>query len=384
MKLNVLKFGGSTHAYVRYRGTIVRESSGSLRIILMGLGNIGKELIRRISGDPKFRLVALADTSGTIQKESSFSERELDTILMIKDSGGKLQDYPGEHEYYRKVQNVLDEQCADVLVDATATQTYDTLKRSLEFVHVVASNKMPFADVSYDDYQKLLTKARDNGRLIEYGTTAGAGLKVPDLIRDLGICGVQSFSGCLSGTMNYISQRVNEGIKISTAIKEAMSPPRNYTEPDPRDDLEGADFARKIVIVGRLCGNPVELDYIDIEKLVKDEHRGISLEDFVDAITEYNTEMHLRIDEARKEGNTIWYLGRAEIENEEYQIGFKKVPLGDSITLSRESDNVFTIYPNSWRRPVTIIGPGASPPETVTGLIAGLSTISLWINHKKE
>jgi homoserine dehydrogenase len=42
---------------------------------------------------------------------------------------------------------------------------------------------------------------------------------------------------------------------------------------------------------------------------------------------------------------------------------------------SRESDNVLRFYPVGWRRPVTIMGPGAGPPETVTGILAGLGRV---------
>lgn len=71
-----------------------------------------------------------------------------------------------------------------------------------------------------------------------------------------------------------------------------------------------------------------------------------------------------------------WYLGTANLQRDEYSISFKGVPLGDSITKARESDNVLKLVPRGWRRAVTIIGPGAGPHETMTGLIYGLHAIS--------
>lgn len=346
-----------------------------LRIALLGPGTIGRELIRQTINDPVFRYVALADTSGVITKTDAFTTTELTDILDHKKSGSPLKGYTGPHDYHKQISGVFDIEF-DVLIDATPSQTYDTLMRALEHAHVLTANKVPVADVTYDQYQKLTQKAKNYDRTLDIGATVGAGLKIPNFLVTLGIDAIEKLSGCLSGTMNYVSQRVNQGTPLSAAVIEAMSPPRNYAEPDPRIDLAGDDFARKLVILARTCGKPVERGMVEVEALVSEELKALPLEDFIEVLPTLDAEIDKKVEDAREKGSVIWYLGTADLRMDEYRIGFEAVPLDDPLTMAKESDNILKVLLRDWRRPVTLVGPGAGAPETVAGLVAGLRSIA--------
>jgi aspartokinase/homoserine dehydrogenase 1 len=54
-----------------------------------------------------------------------------------------------------------------------------------------------------------------------------------------------------------------------------------YTEPDPREDLSGIDVARKVLILGRLAGWPLELSNLHVDPLYPSDMAELSAADFM-------------------------------------------------------------------------------------------------------
>jgi len=350
-------------------------TKNGVRISLLGVGKVGRELIERTSDNPGFRYVALGDRSGIIVDDKGFSTKKLRDVIKLKENGKQVKDRKNQYCFYEGMHEALSYSDVDVLVDVSDAQTYDILVKALDLTHVVTSNKSPIADCSNAQFKELKLKARKNQKILDIGATVGAGMRIPDLISGLAVDGIENVSGCLSGTMNYISQRINEGASISVAVREAMEPPRCYTEPDPRVDLSGGDFAKKLVIIGRICNKEVDRDMVNIEDMVPNELRALSIREFLEALPVLDTVFKERISDAGKKGKAMWFLGTADIVENEYRVGFEEVSADDQIAKSRESDNALKIFPKNWRRPMMITGPGAGVPETVTGLMAGLQKV---------
>src|SRR5207247_4620337 len=72
--------------------------------------------------------------------------------------------------------------------------------------------------------------------------------------------------GCLSGTLGFLCDRLDEAVPFSQAVAEAIA--LAYTEPDPRDDLSGLDVARKSLIIARELGILLELEQIQLSAMI--------------------------------------------------------------------------------------------------------------------
>lgn len=91
-----------------------------------------------------------------------------------------------------------------------------------------------------------------------YETNVGAGLPIINTINDLIRSGdkILKLEAVLSGTLNFLFNVLSEEVSLSAAIR--MAKEKGYSEPDPRIDLSGIDVVRKLVILAREAGYPIE------------------------------------------------------------------------------------------------------------------------------
>ena len=111
--------------------------------------------------------------------------------------------------------------------------------------HVVTANKALLADAG----RELFATAARNHVRIGFEASVCGGIPIIRALRH-GLAGdrIESISGILNGTCNYILTRMdNEGLSFSEALKEAQA--LGFAEADPTADVDGYDARAKIAIL---------------------------------------------------------------------------------------------------------------------------------------
>lgn len=197
-----------------------------------------------------------------------------------------------------------------VLVDCTAGD--DTPRAYPAFFaagfDVVTANKRGNSG-PLEQYRGLAREARRRGRLYLYEANVGAGLPVVDNLRRLFMAGdsLIEFSGVLSGSLSFLFGRLEDGQPFSAAVREAME--RGFTEPDPRDDLSGADVARKVLLLAREAGMALEPEDVERAGLVPPEYLAISKDEFVARLPELDDGVAALASSAASRGAVLRYAG---------------------------------------------------------------------------
>ena len=113
-----------------------------------------------------------------------------------------------------------------------------------------------------------------------FETNVGAGLPIINTINDLIHSGdkILKIEAVLSGTLNYIFNKISADVPFSRTIKMAQE--ERYSEPDPRIDLSGKDVIRKLVILAREAGYKLEQEDVEKNLFVPNDFFEGSLEDF--------------------------------------------------------------------------------------------------------
>ncbi len=127
---------------------------------------------------------------------------------------------------------------------------------------VVSSNKELVATFGVE----LLQIAKEHG--VHYLFEASTGGAIPVLApicRDLAGNTIESISGILNGTTNYILTRMfHAGASFEAALAEAQE--KGYAERNPAADIEGKDACRKICILAAVAtGKSVNPDSVHTE-----------------------------------------------------------------------------------------------------------------------
>lgn len=346
-----------------------------LDIFLLGFGRIGRsfaELVNELpASGPKVRIVAVADRSGVVFDPAGLSAHRLTTIAREKAKGHSLKHM--DHGRAQKAEDAVAGALAHalshpVLVDMTADDTTPILNAALTHgMDVVLANKKPLAG-SCASAEALAALAESHGRRIRHEATVGAGLPVMDTFTKLTETGdvVLGIEGCLSGTLGYLLSEMERGKSFSQALTAAMQ--AGYTEPDPRDDLSGADVARKALILGRLMGFRGEPASVVTESLVPEAARQLTVKQYLAQLSSFDAEWAERSRHAKARGQVLRYV--ATVAPRRLRVGLTAVGPDSPFASLHGTDNQIVFTTARYREhPLVIRGPGAGPMVTAAGVL---------------
>ncbi len=211
-----------------------------LRVVLLGLGNVGLGIHRRLAAEPERYEVVGALV------------RDLDKHRQDGVAPGVLSCDPGElagRPHDLVIEAMGGDEPAASLVGAALEAGRD----------VVTANK----EVVGRHGARLEGIAARSGARFAYSAAVGGAVPVLEWIDRLGRQGgVRSIEGVLNGTTNFILEAVSEGASFEDAVLDAQL--RGFAEPDPTVDLDGTDAARKVsVIVRRAWGRSLPPEAIE-------------------------------------------------------------------------------------------------------------------------
>ncbi len=356
-------------------------SQRKVHLFIAGTGTIAKSLIGQISAhrlnlqqdnDLDVVVCGMANTRMMALDHNGIDLQNWQSALLPR-SG-----YPGIEGYVQLIRekNLHNTIFVDCTASARVAEIYPDLL--LANISVVTANKLGMAG-PWPLYRSIREAQRKSNARFLYETNVGAGLPIINTLNDLKNSGdkIISIEGVLSGTLSFIFNELRKGGRFSEIVCRAKE--AGYTEPDPRDDLSGADFARKFLILGRELGFTLEFGDVVCESLVPLEYRGeMAVPEFLDRLSGVDDWYADAIAEAAKEVMTIAYAG--EIRDGKASIGVKKIPLASPIAGLNGSENMVVFTTERYRAtPLVVRGPGAGGEVTAGGVFADILRIASYL-----
>jgi aspartokinase/homoserine dehydrogenase 1 len=242
-------------------------------------------------------------------------------------------------------------------------------------IPIVTPNKKANSG-SLDYYRTITGYSRDRGIPYLYETTVCAGLPVISTLRDLFLSGdkVRRIEAVLSGTLSFIFNNYDGTKPFSALVREARA--KGYTEPDPRDDLNAMDAARKALILARECGMSLEFEAVAVEPILPPPcFEAAGVEAFFAELEKADGEFEKRRAAAAAKAMALRYV--AVIEEGSARISLREEPAGSPFRSLMDSDNIVVITSDRYSSlPMVIKGPGAGAQVTAGGVFADILRIA--------
>ena len=368
---------------VAFAHTAFFNSKQRLELIVIGVGGVGGELLKQIHHQREaicdrhgvdIKVVGLANSKRFYSNPLGISLENYEDTLSNEGTVGEFS-VEALRELIKQGHLIN-----PVIVDCTSNEkialSYTQFMQ--EGAHVVTPSKKANT-CSYAYYKALRETAKVNHRKFLYEANVGAGLPVINTLQNELAAGdsLIEFSGIMSGTLSYIFGLVEDGYTLSEATLNAYE--KGFTEPNPRDDLEGMDVARKVLILARECGYELELSDIDVEAAVEAKFlEGANAQEVLANLKACDDAFQEKVQKAKAQDKVLRYVATIS-KSGKCSCGVKAVDASDPLYKVRGGENALAFTTEYYQPiPLVIRGYGAGTSVTAAGVLADILRLQRW------
>ena len=355
------------------------ELQKTLNVFMVGVGNIGTELLNQIKGHAAYlaknnlvniKILGLINTKKMLIDVDGI---DLENWREALTSSLKEADLPAFINEMKKL-NLPNCVFIDNTASAYPSQFYkDAFEANIS---VVTCNKIANSG-DYVAFADLRDTAQKHGVDFYYETNVGAGLPIIKTLNDLMVSGdkISKIEAILSGTISFIFNNFKGDANFYDVVKTAQE--KGYTEPDPRDDLGGIDFMRKMLILGRNAGLAIEAKDVKLGAILPENCANApSVEDFYNELKNSNDYFEKLKSEAEKAGKVLRYIGK--LENGQVEISLQSVGAEHPFYALSGSDNIIAFTTDRYNETQMVVkGPGAGAAVTAAGVFSDLVKVGM-------
>lgn len=347
-----------------------------LHLFICGVGNVGGKLLEQLHQQADYlrdnlklnlRVVGISNSR---KMHFDVDGIALDNWKAALESGA---DSNPEHFINRiEVLNLPN----SIFIDNTACEKIASLyKRFLaQNIAVVTCNKIACSS-EYSEYEQLKKLSKKYNAPFLFETNVGAGLPIIDTLKNLIASGdkVHHIQAVLSGSLNFIFNNFKSGKSFHDIVLQAQQ--EGYTEPNPKLDLSGIDVMRKILILIRESGYPMEIDAIANDSFLPDPVlQAESTAAFFESLQQHAPHFEALYNKAEQQSCRLKYVAR--FENGKASVGLQYINKEHPFYHLEGKDNIVLFYTDRYaEQPLQIKGAGAGAAVTASGVFADVIRI---------
>ena len=141
-------------------------------------------------------------------------------------------------------------------------------------------------------------------------------------------------------------------------------------------------MARKLIILGREMGLPLERTGVRVESLVPEGLVAGSGDEFLARLPGYDEQMAERYQAAKARGKALRYVGQVTAKGEA-RVGLEQLDVHHPFANIALTDNIVRYETSRYcDNPLIIQGPGAGPAVTAAGVFADLLRLATFLGAR--